>query len=74
MPPKKFALNQTHGYIGETRSKSKPRVIIEADWITEYRLHRDICWYIQHGGECEWSEEQVEEVRRIYFGGQQELF
>ena len=67
MPPKKFALGQEHGFIGETRSKSKPRIIIEQGWINEYRLHRNICYYIQHGGECEWSEEQVEYVRGIYF-------
>jgi len=67
MPPKKIKVGSTHGYIGETKSKSKPRIIIEQDWINEYRTHRNICYYIQHGGECEWSEEEVDNVRGLYF-------
>jgi len=67
MPPKKFKLGQERGYIGEKKSIYKPKPYNESEVLTEYRLHRNICYYIQHGGECEWSEEEVDMVRGIYF-------
>lgn len=67
MPPKKFAIGQTHGYIGDKpKAKTKP-VIPYIDPLVGYKMDRDICYYIQHGGECEWSEEEVEFIRGKYF-------
>lgn len=66
MAKKKFAINQEHGYIGESRTKSKPKPYIESEWIAEYRRDRDICLFIQKGI-GEFSEEEVELVRGKYF-------
>ena len=68
MAVKKFALNQTHGFIGDKpKSKAPTKPFVESAALEEYRTHRNICYYIQHGGECEWSEGEVERVRGIYF-------
>ena len=67
MPVKKFAINQEHGFIGDSTTKYKPKPHIESEVLIEYRLHRNICYYIQHGGECEWSDEQIQNVKNIYF-------
>lgn len=65
MAIKKIKIGETHGYIGDKpKTKPKPRVEIPLpDWCRE----RDICWYIQHGGECLWGEQEIEEVRGKYF-------
>lgn len=67
MPKKKFHPLSEKGFIGETKGKSKPKPYVESEWIAEYRLHRDICLYIQKGGVCLWEEKQIEHVRGIYF-------
>lgn len=41
MPKKKFALGQTHGFIGDTPTKSKPQSYTEPEFIKEYRAKRD---------------------------------
>jgi len=67
MTIKKFALGQEHGYIGD-KPKAKPKPIVPyVDSLINYKRDRNICYYIQHGGECEWSEEEVEFVRGKYF-------
>jgi len=67
MAIKKFALGQEKGFIGD-KPKSKPKPIIPyVDPLVGYKRDRNICYYIQHGGECEWSEEEVEMVRSKYF-------
>ena len=67
MAQKKFKLGATHGYIGD-RPKAKPKPIVPyIDPLINYKRDRDICYYIQHGGECVYTDEEVDRVRGIYF-------
>lgn len=47
MPKKKFALGQTHGFLGEKTGKAKPKKFVESGIITAYRMERDKRWYIE---------------------------
>lgn len=51
----------------KAKSKTKPKEYIESAWITEYRMESRICTYIMKGGECHWSNEQVQNVKEKYF-------
>lgn len=66
MPHKKFNPLSEHGFIGESKTKSKPKPYVESEWIAEYRRDRDICLFIQKGI-GEFSEEEVEVIRGKYF-------
>ena len=67
MPPKKFAIGQEKGYIGDKKTKYKPKEYIESEFMCTYRKHRDICYYIQHGGDNLWTDTEIENIRGIYF-------
>ena len=42
---KKIAIDAEHGFIGDTKYKSKPKPYVEPEWIKEYRLQRDrVIW------------------------------
>lgn len=67
MPPKIIKLTASGQEIKEAKYKAPVKPYIEKEWLTEYRRHRDICYFIQHGGECLWSDEEIQEVRNKYF-------
>ncbi len=42
MPPKKrIAIDAEHGFIGEKKSKAKPREITHQPWLEQYFVDRD---------------------------------
>ncbi len=67
MPPKLIRLTPSGEPIKETKYKAPVKPFIESPAMIEYRLHRNICYYIQHGGECFYTDEEIERVRGIYF-------
>jgi hypothetical protein len=69
MPPKRILLTPSGEPIKEKKYKAPVKPFIESAAIIEYRTDRDICYYIQHGGECLWSEEEIKEVKDKYFKG-----
>lgn len=75
MPPKLIKLTPSGEVIKEVKSKSPPKPYIESQAMADYRRDNAICLYIKFGGECEYSAEQIEEVRNKYFSNHQtELF
>lgn len=41
MVKRKFALNAEHGFIGETKSKAKPKPYTHPQWLLDYWMERD---------------------------------
>lgn len=69
MPRKKFTIHDINA--PKTAKRAPPKPYIEAEWLTEYRNERDICIYIENGGECRWTAEQIEQVKQKYFNNYQ---
>lgn len=51
----------------KAKSTSKPKPYVEAEWLSDYRIERDICYWIVKGGECNWTDEQIKQVKEKYF-------